>query len=84
MGHMLEKSPPRTQVTTPTIALQTSGEPSASSARQDLLKAIIFALLIYPWEFDITEKLAVFTSKYGSMQLDELPIALLMVAMAGA
>ena len=86
MGHMLEKPPsPRTQVTPPAIALEISGEPSVSSASRDLLKAIIFVLLIYliTWEFDIAEKLAVFTARYESMQLDELPFALLMAALAG-
>lgn len=83
---MLEKTPsPLEQLTlTPAINSTISGEP-ASRARQDLLKAIIFVLLIYliTWEFDIAEKLAVFTARYESIQLDELPIAMLMTALAG-
>ncbi len=85
MGHMLEKpSSPRTQLTPPAIATKISGKP-VSRAKQDILKAIIFVLLIYliTWEFDVAEKLAVFTARYETMQLDELPIAMLMAALAG-
>lgn len=85
MGHMLEKpSSPQTPLAPPAISPKIPGEP-VSEARQDLPKAIIFVLLTYliTWKFDIAEKLAVFTTRYESIQLDELPIAMLMAALAG-
>lgn len=63
----------------------TSPVAAASVAKQDLFKAIMFVLLVYllSWQFDIAEKLTGFTSRYESLQLDELPIAMLMAALAG-
>ncbi|PKO26149.1 MAG: two-component sensor histidine kinase [Betaproteobacteria bacterium HGW-Betaproteobacteria-8] len=56
-----------------------------SREKHDMVKAAAFVLLIYlfAWKFDIAEKLALLTAEYESMQLDELPIAILMAALAG-
>jgi two-component system sensor histidine kinase UhpB len=55
------------------------------AAKRDLFKAIVFVSLIYwlSWHFDAAEQLSGFTSRYETMQLDELPIAMLMAALAG-